>query len=349
METVETAETVDPIYTANYRNNRRNNRRNNHRGRCGHCDTPGHNITKCQDQSLAALKSDIFNAFVFCRVVFIINNYIFVRYVSTWLEEKPIENTKAFYYYLFPRKRLENINNMNTVISEITYYYILTYRGMMFDELKQILCDIPDADVENIKSRYIEVYNRIVPVDHEMNEADINQICLTFRPLPVKFDIQIEYIPPDWHDPAIECPICLESYPAPNVVYLNCRHSICYSCILRYFMTITEYDVVDNNNGDIKCCTCRAPITQLYSGDRDKYNYIRGRHIQAGATPTVVLRPNIYSQSEVLSSYVDELTFCCSFIGKALYVCCKIGYYVALVYIPYNYVVSRTHNDDVYV
>lgn len=342
---METIENVENIYTTNYSINRS--------VRCGYCAESGHKITQCQDQSLASLKSQIFHAFVFCRIIFNINNYIFIRYVSTGLDDKPIESVKAFYYFLYPRKRLENINNFETVVSAIAQYYISTYRDMMFDELKQILCDIPDAEVEVIKSRYIDVYNRIVPVNHEYNIIDINQIYLTFRPLPVKFHIQIEYIAPDRPDPAIECPICLELYPSYNVIYLNCKHSMCYGCILKYFMTIREYNVIDNDNGGIKCCTCRAPITRLYSGDRDRYNYIRGRHIQGGAnivTPTIVLRPNIYNRRDVLSLCVGALTFHCSFVGKMLYVCCKIGYYVALVYIPYNYVGSwfstKTDNNE---
>ena len=137
-----------------------------------------------------------------------------------------------------------------------------------------------------------------------------------------------------------ETPICLEIKTVHNVLYMNCHHPICYICLLQYFNSLSSPTVANNTP---KCCTCRTPITTMYTCHHVKYNYINDKHIlnpvsitdvefarrlveteDLSATPKNSIISNITNRAYHTYYNHDVLVVFFGFVYDILLVCCFI-------------------------
>ena len=65
--------------------------------------------------------------------------------------------------------------------------------------------------------------------------------------------------------PSCECPLCYDSISAQDVVYTNCSHGFCGTCIKVFATSIKD------NTKKPSCPMCRAEITELKMGKTEIY------------------------------------------------------------------------------
>ena len=303
------------------------------RTKCGYCGVQGHNIVHCRDDTLKSFECDIFNAYSFYTLAYTNTSEIFIAYMSNFIESESLNKVKALYYSLkitpialdpttneFQRTTID-VNDKASIICELIFYYISKYHTQYSTgDLIQSLFELPSFVKDSLIMRIIEI------LETQRDYADFNARWQVIhntisRISTIKFDIKLVYKPvarirsmsifeqvtvsgtseqvtvSGTSEQVCEtcCPICLESMATKDIILLNCHHPICYTCLLLYFSSIQAMD----ENSVIKCCTCRAPITTMYTCNREQYGYINDKYIAEPATIEDTIEDTIEADEEL--------------------------------------------------
>lgn len=313
-----------------------NNYRTRHRRpTCGYCNCTGHTIRYCNSPNIRRFNADVFYAYAFYKIAYNSMNDIFFEYMNKYIAYESLLKIKALYYFTknklstlcpeiveFQRTHVD-INDKSSLILGIIHYFVAVNNSRYsVTNLTYILYNLDNTIKYTLIGRVTEIGEtyRNHP-EFESRSAILNNTIANIQPIPMKFDIHFLYISIEritrmliFDRDTIDCPICLNTHAISNIILLNCRHPICYDCILQYFQSI-----VDDSN--ITCCTCRALITTMYSCDLEKYNYIRNKHILyptiVEVTPVINIQPlcNIICKTVKLVFGLYNLYIFCYIIG----------------------------------
>lgn len=342
--------------------NYRTRGRSHWRTKCGYCGNRGHNIVHCRDATLQEFDRHIMNAYAFYKLAFTDTSETFIRFMSSYIESEPLPKIKAYYYSLnikpitfntetnqFQRTNI-NVNSKIDITCEIVFYFTSNYYSeYTTTELTQILYDLP----EDTKDELILIVKDTM--EAYRNNVDFDSICQRvhatigrIKPSLLKFDIELRYMTDmnqirdvdEYH--STECPICLEIKTVHNVLYMNCHHPICYICLLQYFNSLSSPTVANNTP---KCCTCRTPITTMYTCHHVKYNYINDKHILNPVSITDVEFARRLVETEDLSatpknSIVSNITNRAYYNHDVLVVFFGFVYNILIVYCFIRVVIS---------
>jgi len=244
--------------------------------KCGFCNIRGHKINHCSDARLDILYQDLVSRFIFNYLLMDVrevipfqlhvNNLIVFQNTIDYANTMTHIELKAIIYYMSKTTNIHaNISHKRTCIEYLIHLCNAKYfsRGILNDMVIDLLKSWEKSHIDQILSEY----KRDFPEDSELMHTVINY----YRPPPRKFGFTIrQCAAPNDSD---ECHICFDTVPKCDMIYMNCNHTMCMTCMSGYFASILK------SHCDPICSYCRCIMTNLHTNNADHFQYILDCHV----------------------------------------------------------------------
>ena len=218
---------------------------------CSYCEKPGHNISKCKDQSLDNLEKKARDASIFGDCIVDGTS----KFLKLWLNTLTNVELRALGYrfYSMENFKLKYNGDRETYIKNLASEF--SWDEMPWP-LPERLHDIPEET-------FCEFYELLLANTHDIWHDYFEEIVSTHRPTARRFDIEIN-VNQKKKSKGRSCPICLsDKIKCKNIVTTNCNHEYCGDCLAEYLQSVKS-DITKTPT----CACCRGKITTIDVKDK---------------------------------------------------------------------------------
>jgi hypothetical protein len=271
---------------------------------CTYCQTAGHLIHKCNDESIPQLHQNV-------EEIAAIQHYLFTNtaYLKFILTNHTVSQLRILgYKYNLSMRSQPNKLTYNFFIEQlIDAYHIIEPKTN-----QQCIDKIVNLSDTRIKTIIIDII-KIVTLDYISTSDTIEYIYYAIdqiRPMLKKHSILPCFIieitekikkTENSDNTNYNCSICLEDdICKSDIITTNCDHSFCFSCVQKYFKSFLK-----NSSNNAICALCRTEITTLQSTNQKHIIHITNNYCLPDTDYVTVYNIDILiKQPEQYNSYV---------------------------------------------